>query len=109
MYVENPDMARFMDASNMPVLWTLKISQIISFLNRKEKERRRTKNIKAKLVADIDEETLASCQICYEGGEEERIHVLDGTFNRKFLDQSVIFTKLFLLSRKVSDLKMGIS
>ena len=55
-----------MDAAN---------TQITSFLNRKEKERRRTKNIKAKLVADIDEETLASCQICYEGGEEERIHV----------------------------------
>lgn len=57
---------------------------------------------------DTDEEILTPVNFVMRGGKKERIDVSEGTFDRKFLNQAVIFVKLFPFSGKVSDLKLDI-
>ena len=57
---------------------------------------------------DTDEEILTPVNFVMRGGKKERIDVSEGTFDRKFLNQAVIFVKLFPFSGKVADLKLDI-
>ena len=66
----------------------------------KRKEKGRRKNIKAKLIVDVDEEVLALFNFVTKVGEKIT-DVLEGILDRKFLNQAVVFTKLFLFSGKV--------
>lgn len=66
----------------------------------KRKEKGRRKNIKAKLIVDVDEEVLALFNFVTKVGKKI-IDVLEGILDRKFLNQAVVFTKLFLFSGKV--------
>ena len=57
---------------------------------------------------DTDEEILTPDNFIMRGGGKERIDVSVGTFDRTFLNQVVIFVKLFPFSGKVADLKLNI-
>lgn len=83
-------------------------SNNLPLLKQEKNERSRRKNIKARSIVDTDEEILAPVDFIMRGGRKERIDVSEDTFDRKFLNQAVIFVKLLPFSGKVSDLKLDI-